>query len=523
MSRQNSYRLSVIYQAILATTLGATAFSAHAVNLSQADIQSAQHEPLSATINVSDIDAKNFNAKLASGAIYQQMGLSQNANIQVQFTATSETTGRIRLSSSTPISTPFTDVVLSLDNNGEQVVKPQTLLMPVSQNSNAIAPDLTTPILVAAEEEQNLPVVSNLPIDNSNAVISGEPLQVQNTAPPPLFPEVSDSEVVDDSAITASNTAAEATDSQSTAAVVQDTAVVQDAVAPKVLSQEQRVIASITPDGSNKQLEILTEQITQRIYPAGTAPKTPLIFDKQDEQQDEQMVAQDSQDSALPADNEQAQTDIDTQSSTGAVYVVQSGDNLWSIANEIAKANKMDVADVMKALFSQNPEAFSNGKAEQLKANVSLSIPNYDVVPSQKAISEAIAASHKSKAKKQQAVTAKSKKPKTRGTPASNTKAQTRKSTARPLPKPQVTLVTPNQNGQATGSQTRASAPSSTTTNGNQDLVASLKNTRSKTAGNAQRVNSLNQELSSATQKLQLQNKKLAELEARLKALKDKK
>lgn len=518
MSRQTSYRLSVIHQAILATTLGATAFSAHAVNLSQADIQSAQHEPLSATINVSDIDAKNFNAKLASGAIYQQMGLNQNANIQVQFTPTSETTGRIKLSSSAPISAPFTDVVLSLDNNGEQVVKPQTLLMPVSQNTNAIAPDLTTPILVAAKEEQNLPVVSNLPIDNNNAVISGEPLQVQNTAPPPLFPEVSDNEASDDSAVIASSTPAVENTPPSTAQVAQDSS-----VAPQIISQEQKVIASIVPEGSNKQLEVLTEQITQRIYPAGTAPKTPLIFDKQDEQQDEQMVAKNNQDTALLTDDEQAQADIDTQNSVGAVYVVQSGDNLWSIADQIAKANNMDVADVMKELFSQNPDAFNNGKADQLKANVSLAIPSYDVVPSQKAISDAIAASHKSKAKKQQAITAKSKKAKTRSTAATNTKAQARKSTARPLPKPQVTLVTPNQNGQATGSQTRASAPSSTASNGNQDLVTSLKNTRSKTAGNAQRVNSLNQELSSATQKLQLQNKKLAELEARLKALKEKK
>lgn len=87
-----------------------------------------------------------------------------------------------------------------------------------------------------------------------------------------------------------------------------------------------------------------------------------------------------------------------------------------------------------------------------------------------------------------------------------------------------MTLVAPSNGGQATGQSKSTTAKGSgvgTATNNNQ-LVSTLKSTRSQTAANATRLNGLNQQLSSATHKLQLQNQKLAELEARLKALKEK-
>lgn len=493
MSRQNSYRLSAIYQAILATALSAVALSAHAVNLSQADIQSAQHEPLSATINVSNIDANNFNAKLAPNSVYQQMGLTQNMNIQVQFTATSDTTGRITLSSSMPISTPFTDVVLSLDNNGEQVVKPQTLLMPVSTN-NIIPNDLVKPLMVASQEEQNLPIASNLTV-----------LPINHDEMNHKLAQTQDDTSLDLQDDASSHAEKHTADTPSVTSNI--------IIEPKLISQEEKVISTITPEGSNKQLEILTEQITRRVYPAGEAPQPPTNFSQNHTQDFSSQEIQVS-DTTTPETSAS-----ETQSTTGAIYVVQSGDSLWGIANEIAKANQIDVSDVMKSLFNQNPDAFINGKINQLKTNANLSMPNYEVIPSQKAISEAIASSSKAKSARQQSTTAKNQRTNIR---TSDNKAQMRKSTEHTLPKPQVTLITPSQTGQATGSQTRTNAPNNTA-GGGEDLVASLKSTRSKTANNAQRVSNLNQELSNATQKLQLQNKKLAELEERLKALKDKK
>ncbi|OPH38058.1 hypothetical protein B5J94_04325, partial [Moraxella lacunata] len=151
-----------------------------------------------------------------------------------------------------------------------------------------------------------------------------------------------------------------------------------------------------------------------------------------------------------------------------------------------------------------------------------LNLPNYQVVPSQKAIAEAIEAR---RASRERAVTAR------QSASRSSTARQTRNDTPRrgsqvtakpaqkALPRAQMTLVTPTQQGSATGTNSK---PTSNTTAGGGNLAGTLKNTRQQTANNAKRVNSLNEELSSAARKVQLQNQRLAELENRLKNLKEK-
>ena len=57
MSWHKPYRTTLIRQAVLVSLLGTTSLHANAISLGQANITSAQHEPLSATIDVSDIDA----------------------------------------------------------------------------------------------------------------------------------------------------------------------------------------------------------------------------------------------------------------------------------------------------------------------------------------------------------------------------------------------------------------------------------------------------------------------------------
>lgn len=69
------------------------------------------------------------------------MGLSAADKITVRFTPTSDTTGQITLTSSTPISSPFADVVLNLNDNGKQVIEPQTLLMPLPSGGSFNLPD----------------------------------------------------------------------------------------------------------------------------------------------------------------------------------------------------------------------------------------------------------------------------------------------------------------------------------------------------------------------------------------------
>lgn len=483
MSRHTAYRFNLTHKAILATVLGFGTINAQAISLGQPAIQSGQNEPLSATIDISGIDANQFEASIASNTIYAQMGLTQSADINVQFVRTSESSGKLILTSTKPITTPFADIVLNLHNKDEQIIEAQTLLMPMSHGGDN--PEYDTPI-IAQDDHQDLPIASgHESLEEDNAFVIPEPASIQ-------MPIQTDG---------------------------------QSPYAPMLAEHNtDKALSGKAPRGTNNQLEILTGEITRKIYPKGMAPTSPssehdlpMSIALPDDAMDEHELAKKSK----TKQPKRLQDNDDHPENSGATYVVQSGDTLWSIARQIAKANNLSIDSVMTALHEQNPDAFDGGKMNRLKANVALSIPAYDVIPSQKAIQEAISAKRSGNSKAKTA--------RTTNTKVSANKKPTRpKTVTKPLPRPQVTLVTPSQSGTSTGSDVvKASKPTpnqptSVAVGGDDQLINTLKNTRSQTAQTAQRVNGLNQELSTASHKLQLQNQKLAELEARLKALKDK-
>lgn len=486
MSWHKTHRTTVISQAVLASLLGMTNLSAYAINLGQANIQSAQHEPLSATIRVSDIDARNFHASLATADIYQQLGLTPNAKININFMPTSDTSGEITLSSNTPIDTPFADIVLNLTNNGEQIIEPQTLLMPLPKDGTFTLPKSQETHTIVADSQQDLPIVTPLEEQPTGAI---DVLNID------AYQGLEPSNQQDVSNDTPEDTLAHESSYTNQG---------------QILSQEDVVISQITPEGTNTQIDVLTAHLTRQILPTG---QTPTLSEPSDP---EPAISH-------QANNFEKETTTETTPQDGqATYVVQSGDTLWSIANQIAQANNLSVDEVMNAIHAANIDAFNQGNINKLKANASLSLPNYDVIPSQKAIQDAIAT------KRSHQVVANTKKSGNKKISTSQTKATARrgsqvtaKPTTKALPKAQMTLVTPSQHGHATGTNNKAAHNAAV--GGGTDLVNTLKNTRQQTATTAQRVNGLNQELSSARQKLQLHNQKLAELEARLEALKEKK
>lgn len=475
-----THRMTFIHQAIVASLFGLVGLHAHAITLSQADIHSSQHEPLSATIAVSNIDANNFNVSIAAADIYAQMGLSPEAPISVKFNATSESSGQIILTSTTPISTPFADVVLNLNNNGEQVIEPQTLLMPIPASSPFTIPNDELPPILVTEEQQNLPMVT--------PTLPEAPAVTADLPSTDLLPTTAQVET----SPTPTGLDANATKPTSTPA------------SGRVVSKADDVITKITPEGTNTQIDILTEQVTKSIYPAGQAP------------QDTTPPTTATQEPTLAQKQESPSTEVGTGN---AVYVVQSGDSLWNIANQLAKANNISVNEVMNAIHKANPDAFNKGNINHLKANAKLSLPSYNVIPSQKAIQDAIANKRHHESKPKQ--TSKASNSVAKASRSTHTQKPTHNTTAtnrKPLPRAQMTLVTPTQQGKATGTNNKATQSQAS---GSNALVGTLKSTRQQTVSTAQRVNGLNQELSTATQKLQLQNQKLAELEARLKALKE--
>jgi len=150
--------------------------NAQAATMGKTVITSAQHEPLSASIVVTDIQTPDFSASLADPTLYQQMGLTPTDSMTVRFQPTSATSGRVLITTTKPVSKPFADVVLAInDGGGQRSVIPKTLLMPLD-GSLPINPSKNS---VTAANKLNLPTVSPT---------SAQPLTVRKGNPLPLLP-----------------------------------------------------------------------------------------------------------------------------------------------------------------------------------------------------------------------------------------------------------------------------------------------------------------------------------------------
>lgn len=541
-----------IYQAIslvLLTCVGGVAISvsAHGATVGAPNILSSQYEPLNASIEVRDIDVDTFSASLASPDIYNKMGLQPTDTMSVRFVPNGKDSGRIIINTSKPISAPFTDVVLNVRDKDSQQVVPKTLLMPLAKSAVKVTPNTQ---VVTNKAQPNLPVVS-------------QPLEVKRTPPPPLLPAQSPN------SMTASTTNPSAT--------IKSPSTELDNRDDHGLNSTNEVSAS-----TNKQAEILNTQVLGKIKPQGTASSnsantaaseasTPGLSannvstsaaSKAEKNKKTTAKASSgpassptkaaSQPKATTANKAPANKNNASATKSTAIYTVQRNDNLWTIADELARKNNLDVQTVMKQIHAQNPDAFINHEARLLKANAQLALPNYEVIPSQQSLQAAVkarraqlsgntqdkgntksAAAKKTTSTNNQASAAssnKTNKPSTASTAknttnqvATNQPAATANSTSatqtvtKTLPKARMTVIAPGKDGSADGTQTKASA--ATGSGLNTDMLATLKASRLRTATQAKKVREINQQLSSYTQKLQLQNQRLAELEARLKEL----
>ena len=597
MSGHLSHRLTRIHRAVSMALLYSVSYaalvsSAQAATIGKTVVTSAQHEPLAATILVTDIKTADFSAGLANSAIYQQMGLTPTDSMTVRFQPTSATSGQVFITTTKPVSKPFADVVLAINDGNQRNVIPKTLLMPLSDS----VPLATSKNSVSAEKKPNLPMVST-----TNA----QPLTVRKGAPPPLLlsydtskpalnatklPEVTtQTPRIQVPVIQAPSTSMQASSAQTTNASSDlPTAVATNqsnttTYAPSRLengrlnspvdvnnsvlmtnanNNNAGVSASANSmpsaaDANDKQFDILNIQVTRQIQPKDknnatmmtaspmqptnslpidTAPNEVALTPK-----DKTINSNNSNNTALndiavnsmpsnPAALQQEATrklssssaDSTKLASTEINYTVQRNDNLWVIAQQIADKNNIDVQTVMKEIQTQNPDAFINKNANQLKKDAQLSLPNYDVLPSQQKLEAAINAQRQYRA----ANTPAAKKPVTpKATPKSES-VQTAKRAAKPvttktqaLLKAQFSVLAPGHEGSADGTKTKAGV---TAGNGlSTDVLTLLKSSRKSTASQAQQLSKTSGTLDSYTRKLQLQNQKLAELQARLKKLRN--
>lgn len=598
MSCHLPHRLTRIHRAVSVALLCSVGYvallssGAQAATIGKTVITSAQHEPLSASIMVTDIDAANFSARLANAAIYQQMGLSPTDSMTVRFQPTSATTGRVVITTTKPVSKPFADVVLAINDGNQSNVIPKTLLMPLNDS----LPIAASKNIVSGAKKPNLPVVST-----NNA----QPLTLREGAPPPLVlsygsskttlnaakmpernlqlpntqaPTTQSSNIQAPSISTGVSTASPTTKQSSnsttyapsrlengrlnSAANIKDNTVVTATNNNYVASSSNSEAAKSVTD---KQLDILNIQITRQIQPKDKAntsmtvasPMAPKAF-ALNESTSTSDITNTVQDVSIPENNinsinaalfpnDVATKPIDSQpvasktpintkntsssdmaasstsNSSKMNYTVQRNDNLWVIAKQIAEKNNIDVQTVMKEIQVQNPDAFINKNVDQLKADAQLSLPDYDVLPSQQKLEAAINAQKQYRSTATKTV----KKKPTASKPVSKAESvQAAKNTAKPavtktqiLPKAQFSVLAPGHEGRADGTKTKAGM---TTGNGlSTDVLTILKSSRQSTASQAKQLAKTNGTLDSYTRKLQLQNQKLAELQARLKKLRN--
>lgn len=586
MSCHLSRRLTPVHRAVsmaLLYSVGLAAIipSAQAATIGKTVVSSAQHEPLNASIVVTDIRASDFSASLANPIIYQQMGLTPTDSMKVRFQATSATSGQVLISTSQPVSKPFADLVLSINDNGQQNVVPKTLLMPLS---DSLPINKTPENIVKGTKKPNLPSVSASTV---------KPLTVRKGAPPPLIsvsnaaenqPALANIAAVDSSisrsvskiqapTVTATSQTSNLTyapsrldngrlnsdsDIKNTISNAKNTdnglsssnRLDSSALSANNSTEPTKAINNDSDKASikstpildkvliDKPLDTLNIQVTRQIQPsrkktaADTSPvptPTTSIIASNTENNDTSVMAAsiDNTTSKTPnsAINNTSSNDIAIDSSSVNQYQVQRNDSLWIIAQQIAQENNLDTSTVMKQIQTQNPDAFINKDADQLKADANLSLPSYDVIPSQKNLEAAIDAQRQyirraNTAAMQKTVQKSIKKP-SKSTQAVKAKRPKKVVITKTqiLPKAQFSVLAPGRDGNADGTQTKSS--SNTGSGLSTDILATLKATRQKTAAQAQRLSSTSNALNSYTKKLQLQNQKLAELQARLKKLRN--
>ena len=574
MSGHLSYRLTRIHRAVSMALLYSVSYaallsSAQAATIGKTVVTSAQHEPLAATIMVTDIKTADFSAELANSAIYQQMGLTPTDSMTVRFQPTSATSGQVFITTTKPVSKPFADVVLAVNDGNQSNMIPQTLLMSLSDSG----PTATSKNIVSGENKPNLPTVST-----TNA----QPLTVRKGAPPPLLLSYNASKLserttqmpsMQSSSAQITNTSSDlstaVTTNQSNTTTYAPNRLENGRLENGRLNSPVDMNNSILMTNANnnntgvsgssnsmladesttdKQFDILNIQVTRQIQPKDksnvtmmtASPMRPTDLAPEEKainlNNSNNVPLNDIAVNSMPSNSAALQqegtrkpsTVASTQSaSTEVNYTVQRNDNLWVIAQQIADKNNIDVQTVMKEIQTQNPDAFINKNANQLKKDAQLSLPNYDVLPSQQKLEAAINAQRQYRA----ANTPVAKKPTAPKpvTPRAASKSdavQTAKRAVKPattktqtLPKAQFSVIAPGHEGSADGTKTKAGVAAG---NGlSTDVLAMLKSSRKSTVSQAQQLSKTNGALDSYTRKLQLQNQKLAELQARLKKLRN--
>lgn len=464
---------------------------AYAVNIGDTYVQTQQNQPLNASINVSDINPRTFSVKVAQADVYRQLGLSKDADIQIKFVPTSSNGGQIVLTTKRAINAPFTDVVLNITENGVTKTLPKTLLMPIDSAQKITTQANTTAL---QSPTQNIVIGSANPVQLP--VMSPDPMPMQ----PITLPSTTINQLPN---LTTPNL-------PTTGMPVGATPMTLSSENSDYLRiQETRTVRSVQPNGT-----VYTPDAPQMQNPIPTSAA------------DNQLPSPAASYGNQPSDKSKFKYSAKNPQIIGetTTYTLQRNDNLWTIASNIAAANRKDVDQVMADIMAANPTAFPDNDPTKLVANTQLQIPKYKVVPSQIGIKSANKARQQYRQNKRRVVSKKSviapksaaKQPATLKTTKKTLKAQKAPRPYAATKKSEMTIIAPNHtNGSVQGQSTKNKVSKGMSS----QVAAQVQQKRQATAQQATKVNKLNQDLVGAENRLKIQNTKLAQLEKRLKEL----
>lgn len=369
----------------------------YAALIESSNVESSQYQPLSASINVSDIkNPDNFSVALANQQIYQQMGLTPNPTMSADFVKTSANSGKIILNTRIPLSDPFADVVLTVNDAGTQVIVPKTLLLPLG--------GALQPVTMSSTDHKDLSAAANnnqTPELTLGQPILGQPLPINDSLPPPLRilsvtpqfaaaqEDASSKQIHARSRISTKDNINKQASTPSTNIVSPLTINVQRTYqtrSTETKSQKELVaqnsIARTPTSESFSQANIQTDEQSS-VLQAATKIRTTItkIVPHVKASKESTTTA-----SAILQNNNHLDIHHDTH-----IYTVQKNDNLWTIANQIAKENGLKIRTVIQQIKSHNPHAFENNDESMLKLNAKLKLPENYVIPENLGINGAIA------------------------------------------------------------------------------------------------------------------------------------
>lgn len=190
--------------ATLLSAMALTPLSAWSLTLGAMRVQSALGEPLRAQLSLGQLTAEelsSINAGFAPASVYQAAGITPNPildNVQISVDASVPSNVVVNITSASPISEPFLDMLLEIKWASGKVVRDYTLLLAaapasaVSVSAEPVvvgAPSVTDPIAAAPVEPLTGTDASTGPVVQATPAVP-EPEPTPEAEPAPPTPEV---------------------------------------------------------------------------------------------------------------------------------------------------------------------------------------------------------------------------------------------------------------------------------------------------------------------------------------------